>query len=79
MSYAVAVGYVLVDTGDKGIKAYALAQQELGANAALHAEVDTPRCEACCQGCPVLLCDMFYKHIERLSFARVDVAWRAVA
>ena len=52
MSYAVAVGYVLVDTGDKGIKAYALAQQELGANAALHAEVDTPRCGAGRRGCP---------------------------
>lgn len=42
-SYAVAVGYVLVDTADKGLKAYALAQQELDANASLHPEVDTPR------------------------------------
>ena len=47
MSYAVAVGYVLVDTADKGLKAYALAQQELDANASLHPTVDTPRCVSC--------------------------------
>ncbi|CAK0786675.1 hypothetical protein CVIRNUC_009889 [Coccomyxa viridis] len=44
-SYAVAVSYVLVDTADKGIKAYQLARLELGANASLHPEVDTPRLE----------------------------------
>ena len=44
LSYAVAIGYVLVDTADKGVKAFQMAQQELGANAALHPEVDTPRC-----------------------------------
>ena len=43
-SYAVAVSYVLVDTADKGVKAYQLARLELGANASLHPEVDTPRC-----------------------------------
>ncbi len=44
LSYAIAIGYVLVDTADKGVKAFQLAQQELGGNAALHPEVDTPRC-----------------------------------
>ena len=43
-SYAVAVSYVLVDTADKGVKAYQLTRLELGANASLHPEVDTPRC-----------------------------------
>ena len=43
-SYAVAVSYVLVDTADKGVKAYQLARLELGANASLHPEVNTPRC-----------------------------------
>ena len=43
-SYAVAVSYVLVDTADKGVKAYQLARLELGANASLHPEVHTPRC-----------------------------------
>lgn len=42
-SYAVAVGYVLVDTADKGWKAYQEAKVELDANASLHPEVDTPR------------------------------------
>ena len=32
-SYGVAISYVLVDTADKGIKAYQLARSELGANA----------------------------------------------
>ena len=44
LSYAVAIGYVLVDTADKGVKAFQMAQQELGGNAALHPEVDTPKC-----------------------------------
>ena len=43
-SYGVAISYVLVDTADKGIKAYQLARSELGGNATLHPEVDTPRC-----------------------------------
>ena len=42
-SYGVAISYVLVDTADKGIKAYQLARSELDANASLHPEVDTPR------------------------------------
>ena len=42
-SYAVAVGYVLTDTADKGRAAYRLAGQELGANAALNPKVDLPR------------------------------------
>ena len=45
-SYAVAISYVFVDTADKGVKAYKLARSELDANAALHSEVDTPRCKA---------------------------------
>ena len=44
LSYAIAIGYVLVDTADKGVKAFQMAQQELGGNAALHPEVDTPKC-----------------------------------
>jgi len=44
LSYAIAIGYVLVDTADKGVKAFQLAQQELGGNVGLHDEVDTPRC-----------------------------------
>ena len=43
-SYGVAISYVLVDTVDKGLKAYKEAQTELDANASLHPEVDTPRC-----------------------------------
>ena len=46
LSYAIAIGYVLVDTADKGVKAFQMAQQELGGNAALHPEVDTPKCAA---------------------------------
>lgn len=45
-SYGVAISYVLVDTADKGIKAYQLARSELDANASLHPEVDTPRSAA---------------------------------
>lgn len=44
LSYAVAIGYVLVDTADKGLKAYANAKKELDSKASLHPEVDTPRC-----------------------------------
>jgi len=44
LSYTIAIGYVLVDTADKGVKAFQLAQQELGGNVGLHAEVDAPRC-----------------------------------
>ena len=62
LSYAIAIGYVLVDTADKGVKAFQMAQQELGGNAALHPEVDTPKCatprllpedvpEQCCLAC----------------------------
>lgn len=43
LSYAVAIGYVLVDTADKGSKAYANAKKELDSKASLHPEVDTPR------------------------------------
>lgn len=43
-SYGVAISYVLVDTVDKGLKAYKEARTELDANASLHPEVDTPRC-----------------------------------
>ncbi len=43
-SYAVAITYVLVDTVDKGIKAYAAAKKELDDKASLHPDVDTPRC-----------------------------------
>lgn len=35
---------MLVDTVDKGLKAYKEARTELDANASLHPEVDTPRC-----------------------------------
>ncbi|BDA50051.1 probable mitochondrial fission process protein 1 [Coccomyxa sp. Obi] len=44
-SYGVAISYVLVDTVDKGLKAYKEARTELDANASLHPEVDTPRLE----------------------------------
>lgn len=40
MSYAIAIGYVLVDTGDKGLKAYTKANEELKGMGELHPEVD---------------------------------------
>ena len=44
LSYAVAIGYVLVDTVDKGLKAYARAKQELeGGAVPVRADVDTGR------------------------------------
>lgn len=43
LSYAIAISYVLVDTYDKGQRAYRSAEKELGSRAALHPEVDTPR------------------------------------
>lgn len=47
LSYAVAIAYVLVDTGDKGLKAYAGAKKELENKSykGLHPDVDTPRLE----------------------------------
>jgi len=44
LSYAVAIGYVLVDTVDKGLKAYARAREELeGGAVPVRADVDTGR------------------------------------
>lgn len=42
-SYAVAIGYVLTDTADKGNKAYKEARLALVGNDKLHPEVNTPR------------------------------------
>lgn len=44
LSYAVAISYVLVDTYDKGQRAYKSAERELGSRASLHPEVNTNRC-----------------------------------
>ncbi len=43
LSYAVAISYVLVDTYDKGQRAYSSAEKELGSRASLHPEVNTGR------------------------------------
>ncbi len=43
LSYAVAISYVLVDTYDKGQRAYKSAEKELGSRASLHPEVNTGR------------------------------------
>ena len=43
LSYAVAISYVLVDTYDKGQRAYKSAEKELGSRASLHPEVKTGR------------------------------------
>ena len=44
LSYAIAIGYVLVDTVDKGVKAYARAKEELeGGAVPVRADVDTGR------------------------------------
>ena len=43
-SYAVAVSYVLVDTADKGRKAFEEAQQELDVNNRVSSDVNTKRC-----------------------------------
>ena len=44
LSYAIAIGYVLVDTVDKGLKAYARAKDELeGGATPVRADVDTGR------------------------------------
>lgn len=45
LSYAVAIGYVLVDTADKGLKAYAGAKKELEDKSykGLHPNVDAPK------------------------------------
>lgn len=40
LSYAIAIGYVLVDTGDKGVKAYSKAGDELKGMDEIHPEVD---------------------------------------
>ena len=42
-SYAVAIGYVLTDTADKGNKAYKEAKFALTGNDKLHPEVNTPK------------------------------------
>lgn len=42
-SYAVAVGYVITDTIDKGFKAYAQACEELEGNESLPSEVNSAR------------------------------------
>jgi hypothetical protein len=42
-SYAVAIAYVLVDTADKGTKAYKSARKELSENKDLSPEVKVPR------------------------------------
>ena len=42
-SYAVAIGYVVTDTIDKGFKAYAQATEELQGNESLPSEVNTAR------------------------------------
>lgn len=42
-SYAVAVGYVVTDTIDKGFKAYAQAREELEGNESLPIEVNSAR------------------------------------
>ena len=42
-SYAVAVGYVVTDTIDKGFKAYAQAREELEGNESLPTEVNSAR------------------------------------
>ena len=44
LSYAIAISYVLVDTYDKGQRAYKSADRELGSRASLHPEVNTNRC-----------------------------------
>lgn len=43
LSYAVAISYVLVDTFDKGQRAYKSSEKELGSRASLHPEVNTGR------------------------------------
>ena len=43
LSYAIAISYVLVDTYDKGQRAYKSADRELGSRASLHPEVNTNR------------------------------------
>ena len=43
LSYAIAISYVLVDTYDKGQRAYKAAEQELGSRPSLHPEVNTGR------------------------------------
>ena len=52
LSYAVAIGYVLVDTYDKGHAAYLQAGLELDDQAKAHPDLNLPRC-ACITG---LLC-----------------------
>ena len=42
-SYAIAIGYVVTDTIDKGFKAYDQARQELEGNVKLPAELKTGR------------------------------------
>ncbi|KAL3145666.1 hypothetical protein ABBQ32_003201 [Trebouxia sp. C0010 RCD-2024] len=43
LSYAIAISYVLVDTFDKGQRAFKCAETELGSRASLHPEVNTNR------------------------------------
>lgn len=47
LSYAIAISYVLVDTFDKGQRAFKSAERELGSRASLHPEVNTNRYSTC--------------------------------
>ena len=47
LSYAIAVGYVFTDTGDKFFKAYKEADKELGSMAGLDSAVDTGKWVCC--------------------------------
>lgn len=47
LSYAIAISYVLVDTFDKGQRAFTSAERELGSRASLHPEVNTNRYSTC--------------------------------
>ena len=46
LSYAVAIGYVLVDTYDKGHAAYLQAGLELDEEAKAHPDLNLPRCRS---------------------------------
>ena len=63
LSYGIAISYVIVDTIDKGAKAFQAAKIELGANGDLHPEVNRGRCLAgvvpsCAQRVPFEKCSM---------------------
>lgn len=73
LSYGIAISYVLVDTIDKGAKAFQAANIELGANGELHPEVNCGRLAGNVLG---WCCPLFDQRVPFQEYCR-PAAWTA--